>query len=233
MRTRLGWTAATLVALSGCHRTPAPSAAPAAPRQKATRDTPAARLGTLAPGTGLPVGSRIPDVRAVDLDGREVQLAKLAEAQGPLLLVFYRGGWCPFCNFQIRALAEAAPQFAARGLTPVAVSVDRAEESAKTKALYTLPFPVLSDTDLSFVEGFRVARHVDDAELARLKGFGMDLEASSGQQHHVIAVPAIFLIDRGGVVRWAHSDTDYKTRPSIAQLFAALDAQPGLLPANR
>ena len=146
--------------------------------------------------------------------------------------MFYRGGWCPFCNFQIRALAEGAPQFAARGLTLVAVSVDEPDAGARTRALYSLPFPVLSDPDLAFIDGFHVANKVGDAELARLKGFGMDLEASSGRTHHVIAIPSMFLIDKTGVVRWAHSEPDYKTRPSVTQILAALDAQPGLLPTR-
>ncbi|MBI5481857.1 MAG: AhpC/TSA family protein [Deltaproteobacteria bacterium] len=212
----------SLVLVTGCHRAAEPTAVPAA-RSKPTSDASPAALGTLAPGTGVPVGERVPDVRAKDLEGRDVALADLY-ARGPVLLVFYRGGWCPFCNFQIRALPEGAGQFTARGITLAAVSVDRPDEGARTRALYALPFPVLSDPDLAFVEGFHVANRVGEAELARLKAFGMDLEASSGRQHRVIAIPSMFLIDRGGVVRWAHSDPDYKTRPSVAQILAALDA---------
>ena len=64
---------------------------------------------------------------------------------------------------------------------------------------------------------------LDDATVAKMKGFGVDLERSSGQTHHEIAIPSLFLIDRTGVVRWAHSDPDFKVRPSTAQILAAID----------
>jgi peroxiredoxin len=83
-----------------------------------------------------------------DAAGLEVRLSDLMR-RGPLLLVFYRGGWCPYCNFQIRELTAAYPEYGKRGVTPVAISVDRVEESAKTLATYSIPFPVLSDPELA------------------------------------------------------------------------------------
>lgn len=208
-----------LLLLSACAHPPSKGAA----RLKPTAEPAQERLGILAPETGLPVGSQVPaELMGTTLAGERVKLSSL-HASGSILLIFYRGGWCPFCNFQMRSLAEGAPRFAERGITPVAVSVDRATEAAKTTRRYELPFPVLSDDDLSLVEAFRVVKKVDDAELARLRGFGMDLEASAGKNHHVIAVPSMFLIDSQGVVRWAHSELDYKVRPSIDQLLKALD----------
>ncbi|MBK7399620.1 MAG: AhpC/TSA family protein [Myxococcales bacterium] len=198
------------------------SAKGSAPMMKEYTTTPPERLGTLAPGTGLAVGAKVPDVHASDLAGNDASLAALY-AKGPILLVFYRGGWCPYCNFEIRALTKAVPDFAKRGVTPVAVSVDRPENAAKTGAVYDIPFPVLADPDLAFLRAFHVEHHVDDAELAKLKGFGIDLEASSGRKHHVIAIPSLFVIDKEGVVRWAHSESKYTERPSVVQILAAID----------
>ena len=142
---------------------------------------------------------------------------------GPIMLVFYRGGWCPYCNAQIHDLTKAFPEYQKRGVRPVVISVDRAEESAKTKATYTIPFPVLSDPDLVAHRAYRVLHKADQAEFERLKSFGIDLERSSGREHHVVAVPTIFVIDQKGVVRWAHADADYTTRPSTAQVLTAID----------
>jgi peroxiredoxin len=69
------------------------------------------------------VGTRGPDVQALDLDGKVVRLADLV-AKGPLLLVFYRGGWCPYCNYEIHEMTVAFPEYPKRGVLPVAISVD-------------------------------------------------------------------------------------------------------------
>ena len=200
-----------------------PDAKPAAKAAAPTlQDTDAARIGTLAPGTGLAVGTKIPAAQGKDLAGKEVTLASL-HAGGAILIVFYRGGWCPFCNAQLHSLSTAYPEFQKRGVTPVAISVDRPEVESKVKALYSIPFPVLSDETAAIIDAFHVAKTVESKELQMLKGYGVDLEKDSGHDHHKIAVPSIFLVDRAGVVRWAHSETDYKVRPSTAQLLAAID----------
>ncbi|HEY1535676.1 MAG TPA: peroxiredoxin family protein, partial [Polyangiaceae bacterium] len=160
------------------------SAAPA-PNMKDITMTPSDKLGTLAPNTGVPVGQKVPDVHGRDLDGKDISLSALY-AKGPLLLVFYRGGWCPYCNSEIHSLTMGFPEFQKRGVTPVAVSVDTPDREAKLKATYTIPFPVLSDSDAAIIEAFHVVNHVDDATLAKMKGFGLDLESYSGKPHHEI-----------------------------------------------
>jgi len=233
-----GWLfAAVFVASVGCSKpegsaaeTPttsarssgAPVAAPA-PHMKEYADPPADRIGVLAPGTGIPVGQKVPDVHARDLEGKDVSLSSLY-TKGPILLAFYRGGWCPYCSAENHALATAYAEYQRRGVTPVTVSVDTPDAEARTKATYAIPFPVLSDSDATMIEAFHVVNKVDDAMLAKMKGFGVDLERASGKTHHEIAIPSLFLVDRTGVVRWAHSDPDFKVRPSTAQILAAIDA---------
>jgi len=199
------------------------SAKPSGPTMKEYGDPPADRIGTLAPGTGIPVGQKVPDIHARDLDGKDVSLSSLY-TKGPILLAFYRGGWCPYCSSENHALATAYPEYQKRGVTPVTVSVDTPDAEAKTKATYTIPFPVLSDSDATMIEAFHVVNHVDDATFAKMKDFGLNIESYSGKTHHEIAIPSLFLIDRSGVVRWAHSDPDFKVRPSTAQILAAIDA---------
>jgi len=216
---------AASMAASSSAPPPSTSASPpsAKPPLIETTPTPPKPIPNPAPDTGIPVGQKIPDGHARDLDGKDVTLSSLY-AKGPILLAFYRGGWCPFCNSEIHALTTAFPDYQKRGVTPVAVSVDTPDNEAKLKATYTIPFPVLSDSAATMIEAFHVVHKVSDDELAKMKRFGVDLEASSGKTHHEIAIPALFLVDRGGVVRWAHSDPDFKTRPSTAQILAAIDA---------
>jgi len=130
---------------------PPPSAAAAPPRREYSAPAPE-RLGVLAPGTGIPVGQKVPDLSARNLDGNQVTLSSLY-AKGPILLAFYRGGWCPYCNSEIHALTVAYPEYRKRGVMPVAVSVDKPEAEAKMSATYSIPFPVLSDNDATMIEG--------------------------------------------------------------------------------
>jgi len=200
---------------------PAPAAAapdaPPAPPQYQLTDTAADRLGTAPDGLGLAVGARAPDARLVDILGKPVRLSQLYP-HGPTFVVFYRGGWCPFCNLQLHALAQARAEFDKQGLRVVAISVDVPREEAKTHAAQGVPFAMLSDSRLVAHKAFKVV-HVPSADEAQaLARFGVDLEKYSEQDHRSFAVPSIFLIDRKGVVRWRHVDEEYKTRPSPAQL---------------
>ncbi len=184
--------------------------------------TPTERLGRLPPGLGVAVGSAAPDAVVRDLAGKPTTLKSLY-LHRPTLVVFYRGGWCPWCNLQLHALAAKKAAFDQRGLAVVAVSVDQPTEAAKTNLRHTLPFTVLSDSTLAAHEAFRVVHHASEGEVTALKGFGADLEAQSGERHHSFAVPALFLISREGVVLWAHADEDFKTRPSVEQLLEQAD----------
>lgn len=180
-------------------------------------------LGVLPSGVGVAVGETAPNATVEDDAGKPVELASLFE-RGSVLLVFYRGGWCPYCSFQIHELARALPEYRKRGVTPVAISVDRPEEASKSKATYAIEFPVLSDPELSAHRAYRVVHQADDAEVARLKGLGIDLERASGEDHHSFAIPAMFLIDGKGEVLWAHANADYKKRPRTEQVLGVIDA---------
>jgi peroxiredoxin len=216
---------ATALATSASAASAASPSAASAPRMAEYNAPPAERLGVLAPNTGIPVGQKVPDVSGRDLDGKDIALSSLYR-KGPILLASYRGGWCPYCNAEIHALTTAFPEYQKRGVTPVAVSVDTPENGTKMKATYTIPFPVISDSDAVILEAFHVVKQLTPDEYAKYKSYGEDLESYSGTTHHKIAIPALFLIDRGGVVRWAHSDPAYNVRPSTAQILAAIDATP-------
>jgi len=201
----------------------ATASAAAHPKMMEYGNPDAAKVGTLAPDTGIAVGQKVPDIQVTDLDGKDVKLSELYAKQ-PILLSFYRGGWCPFCNFEIHEMTKAFPEYQKLGVLPVAVSVDKPDQEAKMKATYDIPFPVLSDSDAKMIEAFHVVNKLDDAGIEKMKGFGVDLESYSGKAHHEIAIPSFFLIDKTGTVRWAHSDPDFKVRPTTAQLLAAIEA---------
>lgn len=206
-------------------KTPTASVAPpeeASPRQREARPTPNDRLGTRPESIGLEVGDKAPDAELRDASNKPIKLSTLWR-QTDVLFVFYRGGWCPYCNYQIRQLSIHFSAFQSRKVVPVAISVDRPSEAAKTRQSYEIPFPVLSDPELVAIKAYRVANPVEPDEYHRMVKNGVDLERRTGNQAHAIAVPSLFLVDQDGIVRWVHVDPDYAARPSVEQLTASLD----------
>lgn len=200
----------------------APSAPPAAPPPMVLAQTADDKLGTAPSGLGLTVGGAAPNATLDSVSGGQVTLSSLY-AKGPTYVVFYRGGWCPFCNMQIHELSKAAPEFEKRGIQLVAISVDKPTEEAKTQAKHGVPFTILSDPKMKALQAFHVVHTAGPDEQKVLTGFGIDLNAYSGESHKSFSVPSIFLIDRRGMVRFQHIDEDFKTRPSVAQMLAVAD----------
>lgn len=207
--------------LASCANTES-AAIPASQPKFELAETAGDKLGTAPSGYGLKVGDKAPDATLPDVSGRTESLAALF-AQGPTLVMFYRGGWCPFCNLQLHDYATAKPEFERRGVRVVAISVDKPSEEAKAQAKQGVPFPMLSDSKLTAHQAYHVVHVPGDAERKALTGYGIDLAAYSGETHGDFAVPAIFLVDRDATVRFVHVDEDYKTRPSAKQMLAVVD----------
>ncbi len=193
---------------------------------KKTQRTADAHLGTRAPGTGLDLGTPAPTASVRDLEGKRVPLEEIWR-DGPALLVFYRGGWCPYCNWQLHQLSETYDAFVSRGLSIAAISVDRVANAAALAEARSLPFPVFSDAKLAAHRAFRVVHELDSDTVAKLQGYGIDVQAASGEAHQSIAVPAVFIIGRLAgappAVHFVHSDNDYATRPDPDQLLDLFD----------
>lgn len=192
-------------------------------KAKGLQTTADSKLGTLDGDYGLPIGSEVVAFQTRDHFGEAVDFGELMQ-QGPLLVIFYRGGWCPYCNRQVYQLTKAWPKLRSTGITPVLISADKPDAAALAQRTYDIPFPVLADPDLEAHNSFRVALDVDDKTLKKLRNKGVVLEQWSGRDHHKIAVPSVFIVNRDGKVQWAHSSVDHKTRPSVKQLIKVISA---------
>lgn len=169
----------------------------------------------------LTVGSRLPGVEVRDGEGVPVSVRQLAEGK-PTLFLFYRGGWCPYCNTELAALADVFPQLREHGVQVVALSPDRPEAVAEVEAGADHPYRLFSDSSMSAMQAFGVAFRVDEATFARLKGFGIDIEASSGETHRILPVPAVFLTNAQGEVVFRYHNPDYRERLSTKDLLHAV-----------
>lgn len=173
--------------------------------------------------TSLPVGAAAPDFTLPGVNGEQVSLAKLL-TDGPVVLAFYRGGWCPYCNLELRALQAALPDITAAGATLVAISPQLPDNSLSTAEKLELAFPVLSDVGNVVAREYGLVFSLPEDLRSVYDGFGIDLPAANGDQTFELPVPATFVIGRDGSVAWRFVDPDYTHRGDPADVIAAVKA---------
>lgn len=171
----------------------------------------------------LPVGSPVPTLALQDVDGKSRPLGQVLDGK-PALLVFYRGGWCPFCNLQLSELRQLEPELKAQEVQLLAISPDNPAHLRKLLDQTQLGYTLLSDADASAISAFGVAFEVDLATREKYQTYGIDLEVTSGHDHHALPVPSVFVIDAQGVVQFNYSHPDYRTRVPLRLVRAAVEA---------
>ncbi len=183
----------------------------------------ATSLSAENPAEALAVGAAIPDVTLRTDKDQKFNLRREVAAK-PAVLIFYRGGWCPFCTKHLSALAGIEKDLAASGFQLLAISTDSPAKLREKPDYQTLTYTLLSDSTMDAARAFGIAFKVTDDVFAKYKGFGVDLEAASGQTHHLLPHPAVFVVDKTGVIRFAHVNPDYKSRLDPAKILEAARA---------
>jgi peroxiredoxin len=167
------------------------------------------------------VGEKAADFTLKDQLGREVSLAGELE-QGPVVLLFYRGEWCPYCNAWLRTFGLRVADFSQRGARLVAVSPQTPDNSLTMAEKHGLKFPVLSDEGGEVIGTYGLKYDVTAHEL--YKAGGADLDKFNGKDNWILPAPAVFVIDRGGIVRFVTVNGDYTQRAEPDEALAALDS---------
>ncbi len=168
----------------------------------------------------LSEGSLAPAFVARRPDGAEWRFDP-GQLQSPVILIFYRGGWCPYCNAHLAALREAEAELEHMGFEVLFLSADRPEMLLASLKEPAPGYTLLSDSRMQAARAFGIAFRVDDATVRRYREHGIDLEAASGETHHELPVPAVFLVDPKGVIRFVYANPDYTVRIAAADLLAA------------
>jgi peroxiredoxin len=139
-------------------------------------------------------------------------------------VLFYRGGWCPYCNSQLSDLRLVEPKLRQSGFEIVFLSTDRPAILYSSPKAEDIHYTLLSDSRLEAAKAFHIAYRLDGATLANMKKYGVDFDSTTGEPLHELPVPSVFIIDKTGTIRYVYSNPDYKVRLGADALWSA--AQP-------
>lgn len=166
-------------------------------------------------------GSIIPNVTLRTSTGESFDLRKAIQKK-PTVIIFYRGGWCPYCNKHLGQLQQAEDELLALGYQILAISPDRPEKLRETAGKDHLTYELLSDSNMAAARAFGIAFQVDDATVKMYKEkYKIDLEADSGETHHQLPAPSVFIVKPDGRIAFSYVNPDYKTRLSPEVLITA------------
>lgn len=174
-----------------------------------------------APALALKAGDKAPAFVLNDPEGQPVASRDLL-AKGPLVVSFYRGVWCPYCNMELQALQTALPDFRALGAGLVAMSPQSASNSRKSVRQNALEFPILSDVHNDVAGAFGLRFELPDYLIELYKGLKNDLPGFNGDATWTLPMPARYVIGQDGVILYAEVNPDYTLRPEPADMLPAL-----------
>ena len=169
----------------------------------------------------LKVGDRAPTFKLQDADGNVVDSTQLL-AKGPLVLTFYRGVWCPYCNMDLQAIEAAAAGIRELGASLASVSPQTPANSHKSQRDNRLSFPILSDHGGETANAFGIRFRLQDDLIEVYKSFGTDLAVVNGEPSWMLPMPARYVIAQDGIIAYAEINPDYTRRPDPSELLPSL-----------
>jgi peroxiredoxin len=178
------------------------------------------RNGTVA--RMLKVGDRAPAIVLMNANGETDDVASFLK-NGPVIVTFYRGGWCPYCNLELKAYQEILPEIAAAGACLVAISPEKPDDSLSTTEKNALSFEVLSDIGQKVGRAFGLVYSFTDELKSAYRGFNLDIPTHNGTpEEWALPVSATYVIDRDGIIIYAYTDPDYRDRADPRDVLAAI-----------
>lgn len=173
------------------------------------------------PDPGLALGTLAPDFKLKDHLGIEHRLSDELK-KGPVVLVFYRGAWCPYCNLYLKTLSDHQRMIEKKGAQIIAISPQKPDFSFQQVEEKALKFLVLSDLDYQTIKAYQIHYQMDEALLKVYKKFGIDLDSTNGEGRTALPISATFVIGQDHKIKAKHAKVDYKERMPIKEILSAL-----------
>lgn len=170
---------------------------------------------------GLFIASKAPDFKGKDQNGNEIRLKDLVK-KGKVVLVFYRGEWCPYCNRELSRLQDSISFITEKGATVIAVSPEKPESVAKTVEKTKASYSVIHDEGSKIMKAYDVEFEMQDNTVTQYRNTGIDIEKINGNNGKYLPVPAIYVIDKESTITYRFFEPNYKKRPSVAEILKQL-----------
>lgn len=161
----------------------------------------------------IKIGAIIPNADIYSIDGKGIDIKEVIKEQKSIV-IFYRGGWCPYCNLHFSELQNVEEDLLKLGYKIIAISMDKFDNLKLTLDKYKMKYELYSDSKANAVKEFGIAFKVDDDYINKLKSYNMDIEKSSGENHHILPVPSVFVTDDKGKIVFEYINPNYKERIS-------------------
>lgn len=171
---------------------------------------------------GLFINSKAPDFRAKDQHGKEVRLKDLLK-NGKVVLIFYRGQWCPYCNKYLKKLEDSLQLIKDKGATVVAVTPEIPESIAKTIEKTGADYSILYDEGLKIMKAYEVEFEIPENVQTRYRNSGIKIDENNGKNGNFLPIPATYIIDKEANITYRFFQADYKKRPSIKEILDNLE----------
>ena len=172
---------------------------------------------------GLFLNSKAPDFKAKDQNGNEIRLKDLLK-KGKVVIIFYRGQWCPYCNKYLSKLADSLQLIKDKGATVVAITPELPENITKTIEKTKADYSILYDEDLKIMKAYDVEFEVPENVLTRYRNSGIKIGENNGTKNgNFLPIPATYIIDKESTITYRFFQSDYKKRPTIKEILDNLD----------
>lgn len=172
----------------------------------------------------LQIGQKVENFSLANHNGENIELADLLK-KGPVIISFYRGGWCPYCNLELKALNDYLPQFKTQSAQLVAISPQLPDETLSTAQKNDLEFDVLCDVSNKVAEQFGLLFTLDERIQALYTQFGIDFEHYYGDKSFKLPLTATYVINQEGVITYAFLSEDYTLRAEPIDVMTALESE--------
>ena len=172
----------------------------------------------------LQVGDKVENFTLANHLGKNVELVDLLK-KGPVVISFYRGAWCPYCNLELKALNDYLPQFKTKSAQLIAISPQLPDQTLTTAQKNKLEFDVLSDVGNKVAQQFGLLFTLDRRIQELYTGFGIDFEQTYGDKTYQLPLPATYVINQNGIITYAFLNEDYTLRAEPSDVMSALDGE--------